>query len=370
MYNNINHRTASPDDMPGSARRRVCGRVQPEKKVSIKDVASLAGVSVSTVSRVLNNGSYVAPEKREQIMKAIETLNYRPNYFAKGLKAGSSELIALFVPNINNPVYAMIAQGVETVARAKGYTVVLCNTDDDLQTEITQVEQLKGRNIDGFIFASATTASSHIRNLIAEGIPVVEVMRSSNDANAVTVDNFKIGYSATEYLLQRGHKKIINFTGDPKIDSFRGRTEGYRSAMRDYSAEYHENSLIFAETEDIEAQSLCLERTISENGIPDAIFCVNWIRAIAAYRAAARLGLRIPQDFSVISVDDLEFAEYLNPALTTISQPFYDMGKRAAVMLIDILADKGKEDEYDELTRIILPTKLIVRDSVRDKNRK
>lgn len=344
--------------------------MQAEKKVSIKDVANLAGVSVSTVSRVLNNGTYVAPEKRAEIMKAIETLNYRPNYFAKGLKAGSSQLIALIVPNINNPVYALIAQGVETVARAKGYTVVLCNTDDDIQTEINQLEQLKGRNIDGFIFASATTASYHIQSLMAEGIPVVEVMRSSSDANAVTVDNFKIGYNATEYLLQHGHKKIINFTGNPKISSFRVRTDGYRSAMQDYSAEYHVNNLVFAETENIEMQSRCLERVIKENGVPDAIFCVNWIRAIAAYRAAKRLGLRIPEDFSVISVDDLEFTEYLNPALTTISQPFYEMGKRSAEMLIEMLGSKDNSEERGELMQIIMPTKLVVRDSVRDRNKK
>lgn len=344
--------------------------MQTEKKISIRDVASLAGVSVSTVSRVLNNGTYVAPEKRERIMKAIETLNYRPNYFAKGLKAGSSELIALIVPNINNPVYALIAQGVETVARAKGYTVVLCNTDDDIQTEITQLEQLKGRNVDGFIFASATTASHHIRELMAEGIPVVEVMRASSDANAVTVDNYKIGYSATEYLLWRGHKKIINFTGDPKIGSFRIRTEGYRSAMRDHFAEYHENNLVLAETENIETQSRCLEQAIIENGVPDAIFCVNWLRAIAAYKTAKRLGLRIPEDFSVISVDDLEFTEYLNPALTTISQPFYEMGKRSAEMLIETLGNKEKTDRYDELTQIIMPTKLVVRDSVCDRTQK
>lgn len=344
--------------------------MQTEKKVSIKDVANLAGVSVSTVSRALNNGTYVAPEKREQIMKAIETLDYRPNYFAKGLKAGSSELIALIVPNINNPVYAMIAQGVETVARTKGYTVVLCNTDDDIQTEITQLAQLKGRNVDGFIFASATTASNHIQGLMAEGIPVVEVMRASNDANAVTVDNFRIGYSATEYLLQRGHKKILNFTGNPKIGSFRVRTDGYRSAMQDYSAEYCEKNLVHTETENIEEQSRCLEKAIRENGTPDAIFCVNWLRAIAAYKTAKRLGLHIPEDFSVISVDDLEFTEYLNPALTTISQPFYEMGKRSAEMLIDMLGDKGKSAPSDELMQIILPTKLIVRDSVRDRREK
>lgn len=343
--------------------------MQPEKKVSIKDVASLAGVSVSTVSRVLNNGTYVAPDKREQIMKAIEELNYRPNYFAKGLKAGSSELIALIVPNINNPVYALIAQGVETVARAAGYTVVLCNTGDDLEVEMTQIEQLKSRNVDGFIFASATTGSHHIRNLIAEGMPVVEVMRSSNDANAVTVDNFRIGYSATEHLLERGHRKIFILTGDQKIGSYRIRTNGYRQAMIDYGVPVCESNLLFANNENIEAQSLCLEQAIAENGLPDAVFCVNWLRAIAAYRTAKHLGLKIPEDFSVISVDDLEFTEYLNPALTTISQPFCEMGKRSAEMLIGMLGNKDKQTEDETLTQIIMPTKLIVRSSVLDKNR-
>lgn len=350
-----------------AAPRRGYAQMQTGKKVSIKDVAKLAGVSVSTVSRVLNNGTYVAPEKRNEIMKAIDTLNYSPNYFAKGLKAGSSQMIALIVPNINNPVYAMIAQGVETVARTRDYTVVLCNTDDDIQTEITQLEQLKGRNVDGFIFASATTASYHIQSLMAEGIPVVEVMRASSDANAVTVDNFKIGYNATEYLLRHGHRKIFNLTGNPKVGSFRIRTEGYRSAMKEFSAEC---CVVFAETENIEAQSRCLEKAFQEKGVPDGVFCANWLRAIAAYKTAKRMGLRIPEDFSVISVDDLEFTEYLNPALTTIAQPFYEMGKRAAEMMIEMIASKENPEEHGELTQIIMPTKLIVRDSVRDRNEK
>ena len=157
-----------------------------EKKVSIKDVANLAGVSVSTVSRALNNGSYVSLATRERIMDAVEQLNFRPNYFAKALKVGVSKIIALILPNINNPVYALITQGVESIARTKGYNVILCNTDENINTELEHINLLKDRNVDGFIFATARSDTHHIDNLVAAGIPTVDVMRYSLGANAVT----------------------------------------------------------------------------------------------------------------------------------------------------------------------------------------
>ena len=133
------------------------------KKVSIKDVASLAGVSVSTVSRVLNNGTYVTEEKRRRIMDAVAQLDFRPNYFAKSLKAGVSKIIALIVPNINNPVYALIAQGAESVTRSQGYNLILCNTDEDPSLELEHIVQLKSRNVDGIIFATARSRSEERR---------------------------------------------------------------------------------------------------------------------------------------------------------------------------------------------------------------
>lgn len=335
-----------------------------EKKVSIKDVANLAGVSVSTVSRVLNNGSYVSLEKRQRIMEAVEQLNFRPNYFAKALKAGVSKIIALILPNINNPVYALITQGVESIARAEGYNVILCNTDENINVEMEHINLLKDRNVDGFIFATARRDTHHIDDLVAAGIPTVDVMRYSLGANAVTVDNFKIGYDATAYLLDHGHERIAIFTGDDNIISYKLRTDGYLQALADHGIEYTEHSKISSNVEDTAALSRAVVNALACGDLPDAIFCVNWPRAVGVYGAAKQLGLRIPEDISVFGVDDLEFTQFLNPPLTTISQPFYEMGKKAAEVLIKELSQANNASGTRSFMQIIMPTEIIERNSV------
>lgn len=335
-----------------------------EKKVSIKDVANLAGVSVSTVSRALNNGSYVSPGTRERIMDAVEQLNFRPNYFAKALKVGVSKIIALILPNINNPVYALITQGVESIARAKGYNVILCNTDENINTELEHISLLKDRNVDGFIFATARSDTHHIDNLVAAGIPTVDVMRYSLGANAVTVDNFKIGYDATTYLIRHGHKKILIFTGDDNIVSYKLRTDGYRQALIEHGIEFEESNVISSKVEDTVILRHTVVDTIKRGSVPDAIFCVNWPRAIGVYGAAKELGLKIPEDLSVFGVDDLEFIPFLDPPLTTVSQPFYEMGRKAAEVLLQELSQAENPPVTKSFVQIIMPTEIVERESV------
>lgn len=334
------------------------------KKVSIKDVANLAGVSVSTVSRALNNGSYVSPGTRERIMDAVEQLNFRPNYFAKALKVGVSKIIALILPNINNPVYALITQGVESIARAKGYNVILCNTDENINTELEHINLLKDRNVDGFIFATARSDTHHIDNLVAAGIPTVDVMRYSLGANAVTVDNFKIGYDATTYLIRHGHKKILIFTGDDNIVSYKLRADGYRQALIEHGIEFEESNVISSKVEDTVILRHTVVDTIRRGSVPDAIFCVNWPRAIGVYGAAKELGLKIPEDLSVFGVDDLEFIPFLDPPLTTVSQPFYEMGRKAAEVLLQELSQAENPPVTKSFVQIIMPTEIIERESV------
>lgn len=335
-----------------------------EKKVSIKDVANLAGVSVSTVSRALNNGSYVSPGTRERIMDAVEQLNFRPNYFAKALKVGVSKIIALILPNINNPVYALITQGVESIARAKGYNVILCNTDENINTELEHISLLKDRNVDGFIFATARSDTHHIDNLVAAGIPTVDVMRYSLGANAVAVDNFKIGYDATTYLIRHGHKKILIFTGDDNIVSYKLRTDGYRQALIEHGIEFEESNVISSKVEDTVILRHTVVDTIKRGSVPDAIFCVNWPRAIGVYGAAKELGLKIPEDLSVFGVDDLEFIPFLDPPLTTVSQPFYEMGRKAAEVLLQELSQAENPPVTKSFVQIIMPTEIVERESV------
>ncbi|MBR1822460.1 MAG: LacI family DNA-binding transcriptional regulator [Clostridia bacterium] len=334
------------------------------KKVSIKDVASLAGVSISTVSRVINGGPYVSEEKRNSILKAMEQLNFQPNYFAKSLKAGTSNLIAIFVPNINNTVYALIAQGVESIARENRYGVILCNTNEDEEIEREQISRFQTMHIDGYIFATARNDRGYIQELVESGVPAVTVMRHTMDANAVIVDNFKIGYEATTYLINRGHRKIYIFSSTEGIPSLKLRYDGYRKALQDNGLPYEDSYQCAYDDEDITRLSDIVVDWFDKSGKPDAVFSVNWVRAMSIYGAAQRMGFRIPDDVSVLSVDDLPFAPFLNPPLTTVSQPFYDMGRKAAETLLNVIANKNEDGARNTFYQIIMPTTFVERGSV------
>ncbi|MGM9521982.1 MAG: LacI family DNA-binding transcriptional regulator [Oscillospiraceae bacterium] len=340
------------------------------KKISIKDVAQKAGVSISTVSRVFNNGPSVTDETKKRVLQAMEELKYRPNFAAKALRDGSSKTIALIVPSISNPSYAMMAQGLESVVRAKNYNVILCNTNDDVEVELNHIELLKNRYVDGFVFATAKEGDQHIDALIESGMPVVEVMRYTNDANAVTVDNFKIGYEATKYLIDRGHRKIFMFTNTNRNISFRLRADGYRKALSDAGLEeYTFSAPVSGRSSDAEEMCQTALEAINSHGVPDAILCANDSKALGVYGAAKKLGLRIPDDVSVISVDNVDFSQFLDPPLTTFAQPFRAMGEKAGEVLLKEIEAKGTgTEEMRTFYRVVLPTKMIERESVADKN--
>ncbi len=336
-----------------------------EKTVSIKDVAQKAGVSISTVSRVFNNGPSITESTKRRVLQAVKELNYRPNFAAKALRDGTSKTIALVVPNISNPSYAMIAHGLESVVQAKNYNVILVNTNDDLAVEIQHVESLKNRLVDGFVFATAREGDQHINALINADIPVVEVMRCSGETNAVATDNYKIGYEATKYLIEHGCKKIFMLSDDTKNISFIPRTEGYRRALADYHLEHRPEYELYAHPTKPDELSTAVVNAIRKYGCPDAFFCANDSKALGVYAAARKLNLRIPEDLAVFGVDNVEFTQFLDPPLTTIEQPFHAMGEKAAeVLLKEIETKSGNGDEFRTFYRVVLPTKLIERQSV------
>ncbi|MEG2843362.1 MAG: LacI family DNA-binding transcriptional regulator, partial [Ruthenibacterium sp.] len=188
---------------------------------NLKDVAEHAGVSASTVSRVIGGKSYVNEQTRARVLDAVRTLNYSPNVLAKSLKMGRSNTIALMVPSIRNQIFPDIARGVEDTARKNGLTVVLCNTDEDVDVENLYIEKFKTRWIDGFIVASMLPGSEHIRQLRREGIPVVLTSRCyGNDIDAVVVDNRQAAFDAMQYLLHTGHRRIALALGRAELNIY------------------------------------------------------------------------------------------------------------------------------------------------------
>ena len=334
--------------------------------MNLKQVAELAGVSVSTVSRVLNGKTCVNENTRQVVLKTIRETNYRPNALAKSLKMGRTNTICLMVPSIANLMFPKLVRGLEDAARKNGFTVMLCNTDEDENLERAYIENMKLRMVDGFIICSLSSTASHIQSLRDDNYPVVLVNRfdegDTSLFDTVSADNYQIGYIATHYLARTGHKTIAIAQGRDDLLLYRERMHGYMQALEDSGIPYREE-LVMREGSGNEsfyglAQSL-LKRVPST----DAIFCTSDPKAFVVMHALHDMGIEIPEDVSVIGVDNVSLDSMMEPPLTTVTQHLYDMGVSAANSLIRQIEYKERYGLLPKPEKTVFTPNLIVRRS-------
>lgn len=331
---------------------------------NIKDVANLAGVSISTVSRVISEKGYVNDETRKRVSKAIDELAYIPNPLATSLKTGRSNMIALLVPSIENHIFPEIIRGVEDVARQNGISVILCNTDDSTETEREYLDKLSTSWSDGFIVCSMRPDSKHIRILRDEGIPLVLTTRFYDDSvDAVGIDNKGAAKNAVRYLIKTGHRKIGIALGNCELNIYRDRFEGYKEALAEAGLPI-EARFILRQGSGDDSFHYLTQNMIASGDLPDAMFATTDMKAINMMRAFLDKGLRIPEDISVVGFDNIKICPMLNPSLTTVSQPLYKIGALAMEKLIAQIKAKDEGREYTPVLNI-LSTELIVRQSTR-----
>ncbi len=329
--------------------------------MSIKEVAKLAGVSVSTVSRALNDTTYVKDETRMRVLEAAKELNYMPNIFAQGLKSNKSNTVALVIPDISNMIFPKITQGVEQVMRKNGYITMLCNTGEDFDVEKKYIQSLSNQKIGGFIFATMTKKSSFIYELRKQGIPIVLVERyNDEEIDAIGIDNFKAGYSATNYLIEIGHRKIVFVMGDPQLCLYEQRLAGYKKALEDNDIEFRDEYVIWESYDSISLYSQ-IKRTFERMPDIEAIVASSDPKAFIIMRALRDMGKSIPKDVSIVGIDDVELSALVDPPLTTVSQPLVRLGELAAKKLIAQIRYKEKTGNLMEPTVDVLDMKLIVR---------
>ncbi|MEG0047739.1 MAG: LacI family DNA-binding transcriptional regulator [Clostridia bacterium] len=330
--------------------------------VTIKDVARLAGVSFSTVSRVLNQKKSVSPDTYRKVMEASEILQYTPNSIARSLKEGCTNTVALMVPSMRNHIVPEIAQGVEDTARKNGMTVILCNTNEDIGVEKEYLRKLKNQLVDGIIVTSMLKSSEHIRALQREGFPLVLAIRHYNDPiDAVAVDNRMAAYRAMEYLIKTGHRKIAIAVGRLELNVYVDRYKGYCEALEHYGIALEE-ALVLRETSGLESLYHLVRAMIRDGHQIDAIFATSDPKAIMVMKALRDCGLRIPQDVAVMGFDNIEISSALEPPLSTVSQPLYKIGVLAMEKLMAQIRAKVEGKEYKP-SLSILDTELIVRKS-------
>jgi len=333
--------------------------------VTIKDVAKKAGVSPSTVSRALKGSGVVKESTRQKILEAVALLNYRPNVLAQGLKEGRTKTIGLIIPNIRNPIYPAVARGVEDAAKKFGYTVILCNTDENVKAEKDYINKLRKRWVDGIILSPASSATEHIAELQKENFPLVIIVRNVDFlTNAVIIDNFRAAYDAVSFLIKTGHRRIAIVKGNQQLALYRERFRGYQQALLDAGIPILEE-LITGDDSDSVQWSLDGYNAINSLLVQkikfDAVFATTDLRAIGAIRAIKDHGYEVPEDISVIGFDNLEFSSLIDPPLSTVSQPLYEIGVRAVNKLIPLIDNKTATEPTTE----IMVSELIIRKSTK-----
>ncbi len=326
---------------------------------TIKDVARRAEVSVSTVSRVLNDQPYVADELRLRVLNAIDELGYKPSRVAQRLRATKSRLVGVILSDIANPFYIDVLRGFEHILSADGMSVLISNTngDQDRESEIIRMMQLEG--VAGILIAPTREESPAISEVGTNGLPVVVVDRQMMDSqiDTVLIDNFKGSLSAVQHLIELGHRQIGVISGPLHLTSGRERYAGYLQAMSDAKLAVRSDLTRFGDYKQRSGYTLAQELITSPDP-PTALFVANNVMTIGALNAIHQIGRKIPDEIAVIGFDDVSWAVSLNPPLTTVAQPTFDIGKKAAELLLARIADGDRPPRT-----VMLNTKLIVRES-------
>jgi LacI family transcriptional regulator len=330
------------------------------KKVTIKDIAKLADVSVATVSYVLNGNRYVSPELRSRVTDAIDELGYSPNLVARSLRQSRTGTIGLIVPDNSNPFFAEIAKGVEDAGFEQGYSVILCNSNAMPERELAYLEVLRAKRVDGIIFIATTAEIKSIRPLVEGGIPAVTFYRDSSDMNVdrFFIDNERAGYLATKYLIALGHRHLACIQPASAVTPSALRIAGFKRALSEHGLEV--DDILMPRGDNLFQGGWEAARTLLDSGRRiTAIFASNDAMAIGCIRALRDRGLRVPDDISVTGVDDIHLATVIEPTLTTVAQPKYEAGRQAVTMLVNRITG-----EYDGGARQVqLDIELIVRES-------
>jgi len=328
---------------------------------TLEDVARAADVSISTVSRVLNNPEKVLPETRTKVQQAVDEIGYQPSRVARRLRLekGDTNLLGLVIPDIQNPFFADVTRGVEDVAQDNDYALLLSNSDEDPNKQRLAIDTLKTEDVDGVIVPPVSMNDPEVERLIESDIAVACVDRRMENAQVDTVlsDNRKGAYDAVSHLIALGHERIGFVGGVPYISTLIERREGYKKALRNHDLEV-DPILIKGGEHRHEQGKRHTEELLDLNSPPTAIFAANNLTTLGALSALNQRGVEIPQEIALVGYDDVPWAQALSPSPTIIDQPGYEMGAQAAELLLKRLDNPNRSPKV-----ITLQPKLKVRQS-------
>jgi len=350
--------------MPRGVHQRDIASVDPVS--TIKDVAALAGVSFTTVSHVLNDTRPVSADARRRVLAAVDEIGYLPSAVARSLRKSETKIVGVLVPNVQNPFFAELVCGVEESCRLAGYSVFLCNSDNDPKRQQQYMRTLLEKRVDGLLLSSAgdDEALAHIFKMASVPSVTVDRLVPGARADRVSVNNQQGACNAVRHLIELGHRRIACISGPSEFEVARERCEGWRQALREAGMVPDESLVIesdFSSPGGYESARQMLRSQGQGDGAGPAvtgIFASNDMMAIGALRAAAELGFKVPQQVSIVGFDDIELSRYVFPALTTVGCGVRQLGTEAGRVLIDRIEHPG-----GELKEVLLTPHLVVRES-------
>jgi LacI family transcriptional regulator len=304
-------------------------------------VAKKAGVSLTTVSHVINKTRFVSDEVTMRVQAAMQELDYQPNALARSLRRGETRTLGLILPDSANPFFAEIGHAIEMEAFNAGYSVILCNTEDEARKELLYTDVLSKKQVDGMIFVATGEQSDSVQNVLRLDLPLVLVDRQlpALETDAVLTDNRLGGALAAQFLTDLGHHKLACITGPSHLTPSADRVTGFLETLE---AAGIDRSSVRLERGDFHPESgyqAGIQLLSKPEELPSAVFCSNDLMAIGLCRAVMEYGLRIPEDISILGFDDIELSKYFNPPLTTIRQPKAEIGQVAVSMLLERIKD-------------------------------
>lgn len=341
--------------------RSKCNRLHsiPEGSVrTIKEVAAKAGVSVATISRVINNDPAVQASTRERVLAVIRELNYEPNLLGRHLRKAQTKKILVLIPSISNQFYSKIITKMESVAQDAGYTVLVCMSHSNREIEQSYLDMLKTKVVDGLIFLTSNLTAQEM-TAISEHYPIVQCCEfiAGSVTDIVSIDNEKAAYDAVSFLLEQGHRRVAFFGSSEKYCSGLMREEGYRNALKDHGIPVDE-SLLFYDSYGYPGGKRLADAMLRVEDRPTAVFCISDSIAIGCINELIHLGIKIPDEVSVIGFDDTSIAKVFCPAISTVAQPQVEIGKLSMEFLIERIKGTDRPPAF-----ISLPHQLILRET-------
>ncbi|SKC87623.1 LacI family DNA-binding transcriptional regulator [Ohtaekwangia koreensis] len=334
-----------------------------KEKATIHDIARKLNITASTVSRALKDHPRISAETKKAVQKVAAKLNYQPNNIAAALRNGKSNIIGIIVPTADRTFFSSVVRGIEEIANTAKYNVMICQTYDNFDKEVSTVEALLNARVDGIIVSHGkeTQNFEHFLKVKERGIPIILFDRSNDELEVsnVVIDDFLGAYKATEHLVQQGCKRIAHFTNARKISIFKERLRGYREALLDNGLKFDE-SLVVDSNLQLEDGRSSMEQLLKRKDIPDGVFSSSAYGILGAMQVLKEKGFKVPEDVALVGFSNEPFTSFTEPPLSTVDQHPMRMGNAAAEIFLEEMAAKDKKFIPQ---KIVLKPELIIRQS-------